>query len=253
MKVSVIQTDLYWEDIKANLAHFEKKILDCTDTDVIVLPEMFTTGFTLSVESLGESMDGLTMKWMKRLAAEKDVLIIGSVIIKESDDYYNRCLCVFPNGSCEYYDKKHLFSYGNEDKSFTPGSESIVITYKEWRIKPLICYDLRFPIWSRNNDQYDILIYMASWPDKRMNAWSQLLIARAIENQSYVIGANRIGSDEMKLNYSGNSAIIDFHGTILESSEEDIILTKELNKEKLVNYRKDLPFLKDMDTFTLSN
>ena len=253
MKISLIQTDIIWEDVTANLTHFENKLKQCKSSDIIVLPEMFTTGFTLRTAGLAETMDGKTVHWMKSQAEELDALIIGTVIIEEDEKYYNRCLCVFPNNKIAYYDKKHLFVFHDEDKSFTAGTKSLIITYKQWRIRPLICYDLRFPVWARNTDKYDILIYMASWPEKRSHAWKQLLIARAIENQSYVIGVNRLGKDENELSYTGDSSIINYLGEILKRSNKDEVISYDLDYKKQQIFRKQLPFLHDMDNFTLNS
>jgi len=249
MKISAIQTHVQWENIVANLNHFSKKIDQCKTSDIIILPEMFTTGFSLNVKTLATTMSGPTIQWMKSHAFEKDSLIIGSVIMEENGKYFNRCLSVFPNGEVFYYDKKHLFSYGNENTVFSDGNESTIITYKNWRIKTLVCYDLRFPVWSRNTDDYDLLIYVASWPNTRIKAWQQLLIARAIENQCYVVGVNRTGEDGNKLKYNGCSSIVDHTGEILHTSENDTILEETLDREKCLSYRQAFPFLQDKDNF----
>jgi predicted amidohydrolase len=215
MNVTLIQTDLFWEDIDNNLKMFDEKITIIKDTNLIILPEMFTTGFSMNVNILSETMNGKTIKWMLDWARVKNAVIAGSIIIKENNLFYNRFIWAEPNGGIKYYDKKHLFSMANEDQSYSPGKQKIIIEYLGWKICPLICYDLRFPIWNRNLEDYDIAIYVANWPEKRANHWKSLLMARAIENQCYVLAVNRIGIDGKGLNYNGDTSIIDPTGDII--------------------------------------
>jgi len=250
MKIALIQTEIHWENIKKNLAHFSKKIKKAANADIIILPEMFSTGFSLNVKEMAETMNGSTVNWLQQMSKQYDALIMGSIMINVDGNYYNRSISALPNGSLYCYDKKHLFSYGQENDSFSSGIKSIIIPYKGWKIKPLICYDLRFPVWARNTDSYDLLIYVASWPKKRIFAWDQLLIARAIENQCYVVGVNRLGTDGNKLKYNGHSAIVNFDGTVLNSSTKETIIFETLNHENLYNFRNEFPFLNDMDQFS---
>ena len=248
MNVTLIQTDLFWEDIDNNLKMFDEKITIIKDTNLIILPEMFTTGFSMNVNILSETMNGKTIKWMLDWARVKNAVIAGSIIIKENNLFYNRFIWAEPNGGIKYYDKKHLFSMANEDQSYSPGNQKIIIEYLGWKICPLICYDLRFPIWNRNLEDYDIAIYVANWPEKRANHWKSLLMARAIENQCYVLAVNRIGIDGKGLNYNGDTSIIDPTGDIIfQKSNEESTYQYLLKKEELQNIRKNLPFLKDRD------
>jgi predicted amidohydrolase len=248
MNVTLIQTDLFWEDIDNNLKMFDEKITIIKDTNLIILPEMFTTGFSMNVNILSETMNGKTIKWMLDWARVKNAVIAGSIIIKENNLFYNRFIWAEPNGGIKYYDKKHLFSMANEDQSYSPGKQKIIIEYLGWKICPLICYDLRFPIWNRNLEDYDIAIYVANWPEKRANHWKSLLMARAIENQCYVLAVNRIGIDGKGLNYNGDTSIIDPTGDIIfQKSNEESTYQYLLKKEELQNIRKNLPFLKDRD------
>jgi predicted amidohydrolase len=248
MNVTLIQTDLFWENIDNNLKMFDEKITIIKDTNLIILPEMFTTGFSMNVNILSETMNGKTIKWMLDWARVKNAVIAGSIIIKENNLFYNRFIWAEPNGGIKYYDKKHLFSMANEDQSYSPGNQKIIIEYLGWKICPLICYDLRFPIWNRNLEDYDIAIYVANWPEKRANHWKSLLMARAIENQCYVLAVNRIGIDGKGLNYNGDTSIIDPTGDIIfQKSNEESTYQYLLKKEELQNIRKNLPFLKDRD------
>lgn len=249
MNVSLIQFDIVWEDKQQNLTLLSSKIRNCKPSGIIVLPEMFSTGFTNNAKEMAESMDGKTVQWMKEHAEQMDSLLIGSIIIIASGNYYNRCISVFPNGTYQFYDKKHLFSYGGEDMVFTSGNKIEIIDYRGWKIKTLICYDLRFPVWSRNQESYDLLIYIASWPEVRISAWKQLLIARAIENQSYVIGVNRVGIDGNNLIYNGHSNVIDYLGNSSVSEDTETIISTNIDKEKLYVYRQTFPAFRDRDLF----
>lgn len=251
LKVSILQSNIFWEDKLANLKYFEKKIDKISQTDLIVLPEMFTTGFTMNPEPLAETMDGKTVNWMLDLASEKKSLIVGSVIIEDDSYYYNRLIAAFPNGTLQYYDKRHLFTLANEHQHYTAGTDQLLINYKGWKIFPLICYDLRFPVWARNTVNYDVLIYIASWPKIRIAAWDTLLKARAIENMCYTIGVNRVGVDDNQFEYPGHSVILDAFGneilTTKENQEE--IGSVILDKNSLIDVRNKLQFLNDRDSF----
>ena len=218
LSVTLIQADLHWQNPTANLAMLEEKIWEIVDkTDLIILPEMFTTGFTMEAPAYAEPMNFTTMKWMKQQAAQTGAVVTGSCIIKEKGHYFNRLLWVEPNGEVDTYDKRHLFRMAKEDETFTMGQTRIVKEWKGWRICPLICYDLRFPVWSRNEQledgmDYDLLLYVANWPAARISAWDTLLQARAIENLSYVVGVNRVGEDENGKTYNGHSLIVDQKG-----------------------------------------
>ena len=252
LKVTTIQADLIWESPIENLKQFSIKLKSISDTDVIILPEMFTTGFSMDSERLAEPMDGISIEWMTQKAKEFNALICGSLIISENGKYYNRFLAVHPSGRIDSYDKKHLFRLGGEGDSYDAGNEVVVFEYKGWKIKPMICYDVRFPVWARNVEDYDLLIYIASFPKIRRNAWSTLLRARSIENQVYTIGVNRVGIDGNGYEYSGDSVILDFNGDyIYEKSEIEDIFTTSLDLNAQQAYRLKFPFLSDRDSFNL--
>ncbi|MEY4962948.1 MAG: hypothetical protein RLZZ323_267 [Bacteroidota bacterium] len=251
MKIAVIQIPLVWEDAKSNREYIEQKINTLeSGTDLIVLPEMFTTGFTMSPERVAETMQGDTVVWMQSLAKAKNCAITGSLVITEDDKFYNRLLFVFPSGAIQHYNKRHLFSLAGEDKSYTKGTQKLIIEYKGWKICPLICYDLRFPVFARNVEQYDLLLYVANWPTIRMQAWDTLLKARAVENMSYVIGCNRVGQDEKEYDYSGHSQVVDFLGNYrIAPQEAEGVFYAQLEKETLLQTRTKLGFLNDQDAF----
>ena len=253
MKIVLIQTHLIWENALENRSHLAQKITGfMEDVDLIVLPEMFSTGFTMHPKAVAETMQGETVAWLQHLAEAKNCAITGSLIVEENGKYYNRLLFVFPNGTIEHYDKRHLFSLANEEKEFTAGTQKLIVDYKGWKICPLICYDLRFPVYSRNSDDYDLLIYVANWPNARANAWNSLLKARAIENMSFTIGVNRIGKDENGNTYSGDSQIVDCLGNyILEPQQCDEVFIVELDKKSQNRNRKKFGFLNDADEFDL--
>jgi omega-amidase len=250
---------------------FEKKITGIKEkTEIIVLPEMFSTGFSMQPEQLAETMEGETVQWMKRIAAEKKVILTGSVIISDPGHtetgrprYYNRLIWMLPNGQYGIYDKRHRFGYGGEDAQFTAGSKRLIASVKGWKINLLICYDLRFPVWARQASsskgeaappEYDTLIYVANWPDRRVHAWKTLLQARAIENQCYVVGVNRVGDDGNNIHYSGETMVVDPMGEVLYTKkEEEDIFTITLDKDHLNSVREKLPFLRDADKFQLLN
>ena len=253
MKVALVQLPLVWEDPKSNRVNIEQKINAIeSGTDLIVLPEMFTTGFTMQPERVAETMNGETIQWMQSLAKAKNAAITGSLIIVEEGKYYNRLVFVFPTGEIQQYDKRHLFTLAGEDGVFTSGTSKVVIEYKGWKICPLICYDLRFPVFSRNTENYDLLIYVANWPKTRINAWDTLLQARAIENMSYTIGVNRLGVDDNNLEYVGHSQVVDYLGNpVIEPQTTEGVFITELDKDSLHETRKKLNFLKDQDLFKL--
>lgn len=265
LKVTLIQSTLHWEDTIANLAMFEEKIWQLKDaTDLIVLPEMFTTGFSMDAARLAEHMNMSTFKWMKQLAAQTGAVITGSYIVKENDNYFNRLLWMRPDGSYEVYDKRHLFRMAEEHQVYAAGRTRIITELKGWRICPLICYDLRFPVWSRNSPidaknpsggpVYDCLIYIANWPSARRYAWSTLLQARAIENLSYVLGVNRVGTDGKGHLYSGDSALISPKGEqLFHQADHEIMQTITLDAEALLTFRQKFPAHLDADSFEVNN
>ena len=222
MKIALIQSSLFWENPTANRNYFEEKINGITEkVDLIVLPEMFTTGFTMNPEAVAEAMEGETIIWLQSLAKAKNSAITGSLIIKENNNFYNRLVFVFPSGEIQYYDKKHLFTLAGEDKVYTSCNEKLIVDYLGWKICPLICYDLRFPVFARNVEDYDVLIYVANWPKPRINAWDILLQARSVENMCYTIGVNRVGLDSNNLEYVGHSQVVDYLGNyVLESQKK---------------------------------
>jgi omega-amidase len=252
MKIALIQTVLEWENPSRNRSHFFNKISALESIDLVVLPEMFSTGFTMNPSGVAETMDGQTVSWMKKTAIENDIAICGSVVISERGEYFNRMLFVLPSGEINTYDKRHLFTLAGEDKAYTRGKERRIIEYKGFRICPLICYDLRFPVFSRNTENYDLLLYVANWPEPRIAAWDTLLKARAIENMSFVVGVNRIGQDNNGHNYIGHSQAFDALGNSLTKvSEVDEIILVELNKNALLETRRKFGFLNDRDSFTV--
>ncbi|WP_130736338.1 nitrilase family protein [Flavobacterium sp. J27] len=253
MKIAIFQTKLIWQKPAEN-QQFLKEYLDaCDETfDLLVLPEMFTTGFTMTPSGVAETMDGDSIQWLRKTAQEKQIAITGSLIIEENEHYYNRLVFVFPNGSLEFYDKRHLFSLAGEDKIYAKGKSKKIINYKGWKICPLICYDLRFPVFSRNVEGYDLLLYVANWPKPRINAWNALLKARAIENMVFTVGVNRIGIDENDLEYIGNSQVIDYLGNeIMNCTSEQGFFITEIHKETMLETREKLNFLNDRDSFQL--
>lgn len=251
LKFTLIQTDLIWEDKKANLQMLEEKIALVKEKNtIVILPEMFTTGFSMKPELLAEKMNGFTMEWLKRLSATHKNIITGTIIIEEDGKYFNRLIWMQPDGKYAYYNKRHLFAYGEEDKYYTPGNKKLITSVNGFKINLQVCYDLRFPVWSRQekNDLYDVLIYTANWPEKRIQAWEKLLQARAIENQCYVIGVNRIGLDGKNIYHSGNSMIVNSMGEVLYNKKNDEdTFTIELKKKHLEETRDKLPFWKDAD------
>lgn len=289
LTITTIQSNLHWEDKEANLRMFDQKIRSLPKTEIVVLPEMFSTGFSMQPEKLAETMDGATVAWMKKIAAEKRIILTGSLIIEEEGKYYNRLIWMLPNGQYGIYNKRHLFGYANEDQHYASGNKRLIASVKGWKINLLVCYDLRFPVWSRQqqvvesttNDpttslgagagaqtqdifptppvqktqtpEYDLLFYVANWPERRIHAWKTLLQARAIENQCFVVGVNRVGNDGNNIYHSGDSMVVDPLGTVLytKSHDEDIF-TITLKKDDLEEVRNKLPFLKDADYFFIA-
>lgn len=267
LRFSLIQTHLFWEDKGANLANLSKKIREISvPTEIIVLPEMFNTGFSMQPEKYAETMDGPTIEWMRSLSATEKIILTGSLMIQEGDNYYNRLVWVLPNGTLGFYDKRHLFAFAKEDQHYTPGNKRLIARVKGWKINLQICYDLRFPVWSRQsmaNDatseiktaqeaalEYDVLLYVANWPEKRSHAWKTLLTARAIENQAYVIGVNRVGLDGNNIQHSGDSMAVAPSGEVLyHCANEESIFHITLEKTILEKNRTDFPFWKDADFF----
>ncbi len=252
LNISLLQVDLSWENPQENLSYFSSQIEQINNNvDLIVLPEMFTTGFSMNASELAEEVDGTTVNWMKDIAKKKNSAVVGSVIITEANQYYNRLFFVFPSGEFEYYDKKHTFTLAKEHETYSSGTQKLLVEYKGWKICPLICYDLRFPVWARNVEDYDLLLYVASWPEKRISAWDALLKARAIENMSYTIGVNRIGKDGNDYAYVGHSIIVDCLGEALsqEKNEASGIISVQINKNTQEEVRNKLGFLKDIDVF----
>ena len=256
LNIAFIQADLKWEDANANRKLFSeaiKKISD--DVELIILPEMFTTGFSMNAAELAENTDAETLSWMREHARAKSSAITGSVIISDNGNYYNRLFFVFPDGSYKLYDKRHTFTLAKEDETYTAGKDRLIIDYKGWKICPLICYDLRFPVFSRNTVDYDLLIYVANWPKKRVNAWDALLKARAIENMSYCVGLNRTGEDGDGYIYNGHSAVYDPLGKEITPLNREEVFTEEISLDKnyLQEVRSKLKFLQDRDKFSLSD
>ena len=254
LRISFIQSNLIWENPEANRQVFEKKINQIDSvTDLIILPEMFTTGFSMNASRLAETLGGETVLWMKKLASKKQAAITGSIIISENNHFYNRLIFVHPSGEIQFYDKRHTFTLAKENEVFSAGKSKLIIDYKGWKICTLICYDLRFPVWSRNVENYDLLIYIASWPKTRISAWDTLLKARSIENMCYTIGVNRIGKDANDFEYTGHSIALDCLGNSLskENNEQDDIVSLTLKKTTLNHYKDKLRFLNDKDGFIL--
>jgi omega-amidase len=255
LKITIFQAYLFWENIDKNLQNLSLRLSMGVKekTDLIVLPEMFNTGFSMNAAELAEEMDGKTISWMKQTAIRYECAITGSLIIRENGQYYNRMIWMLPSGEYQHYDKRHLFGMGQEDKTYTAGSEKVVVNLKGWKIRLAICYDLRFPVYLRNNDAaYDLLLIIASWPDKRIAHWKALIPARAIENQSYVVAVNRVGHDGNEIYHSGHSMCIDAYGnTVYYKPEDEDLYTFSINYQEMIKIRESFPFLKDSDQFSL--
>lgn len=254
LRISLVQSYLHWQDIPTNLQHFGEKLQALAGyTDLVILPEMFTTGFSMQAELLAEKMGGSTTKWMQQQAKLLDAAVMGSFIVREDKQFYNRLVFMRPDGTYECYDKRHLFTLAKEQETYTAGTQHLIVSWKGWRICPLICYDLRFPVWSRNTVEYDLLVYVANWPTMRREAWNALLIARAIENQAYTVGVNRVGKDGLDYPYAGDSALIDYSGQVLSRfTQIENIGTFSLTHQAQQDFRTKLSFLADQDDFTLA-
>jgi len=252
LKITYIQSEIVWQNKIANFDYFAKQIeIVGGTTDLIVLPEMFSTGFVMQPEPLAEDFSGATLKWMKQTAQNHSIAVCGSIVFGAENNYYNRFLFVKPNSEVEFYDKRHLFRMAHEHEHYTAGNKFSIINYKGWRIRPFVCYDLRFPVWSRNRSNYDLMIYVANWPESRRMQWKHLLLARAIENQTYVVAVNRIGSDGNGFVYSGDSLVINPIGEILNQIKtgEPNIETVTLSATELQKARERFPFYLDADSF----
>ena len=264
LTLSLIQTNLTWEDKAANLQMLEQKIKSISEkTELVILPEMFCTGFSMKPEQFAETMQGESVAWMKKLSAEQRVVLTGSLMIEEDEKYYNRMIWMLPNGEYGYYDKRHLFAMGDEHNHYTPGSKRVIAQVKGWKINLQVCYDLRFPVWARQSPissedeqepgfEYDLLLVVANWPEKRNHAWKTFLQSRAIENQSFAIGVNRVGTDGNNMYHSGDSMVVNPMGEVLytKAHDEDIF-TITLKKSELDEVRTKLPFWKDADPFKI--
>lgn len=253
---TLVQSNLFWENKKANLEMFEQKIFGIKEkTHVVVLPEMFTTGFSMKPNLYAEKMNGETINWMKKIAHENKIILTGSLMIEDEDEkYFNRLIWVLPNGEFGFYNKRHCFAFAGEDKHYTVGNKKSIAQVNGWKINLQICYDLRFPVWARQSkeEMYDVLLYVANWPKRRSYAWKSLLIARAIENQCYVVAVNRIGFDGNNIEHSGDSMVINPLGEILYTKENiEDIFTITLNKELIEEIRLKFPFWKDADDFLI--
>jgi len=261
LRLTLVQTDMYWHDTTANLAHYEEWLWDLAGaTDVIILPEMFQTGFTMEVEAVSEPMNLHTFKWMRQLAQHTQALVLGSYIVKEGGHFYNRLIWMEPDGTYATYDKRHLFRMANEHHHFSQGQSRLVKTWKGWRIHPLVCYDLRFPVWSRNQRQaddqpeYDLLVYVANWPAARVNAWDALLQARAIENLCFVAGVNRVGEDGKQIPYNGHSGVYSPRVEQLWFGGNEVTLGQvTLSHQSLNRFREKFPAHLDADRFQIDH
>lgn len=253
MKVSLVQSELVWESLDENRAHIAELILQSELADIFILPEMFPSGFTMQPERVAEPMDGETVTWMKRLSAQTDAAICGSAVISEDGNYYNRMLFVKPDGSIKKYDKRHLFTLAGEDKFYTRGEEKILVEFRGFKICLQVCYDLRFPVFARNADDYDLLIYVANWPKVRIKAWDVLLRARAIENMCYVAAVNRVGVDGNGHEYNGHSQVVGPMGDYpIVPFEHESVQTVLLDRDAMLEARNKFGFLNDRDLFTVN-
>lgn len=257
LNVTIVQTTIHWQDARANRRHFGSLILDLqpNKTDIIVLPETFTTGFTMASEEMSEEMNGKTVGLLTELAATMHAVVCGSLIIREDGKFYNRLVWAQPDGTVKHYNKRHLFRMADEHLSFSGGEEPVIVEWRDWKINLQVCYDLRFPVFSRNrnDNRYDLAIYVANWPEARRHPWSTLLMARAMENQAYVVGVNRIGTDGKDISYSGDSAVIDPKGNVISTTKpyEESVETVTLSMQELNDYREKFPIGLDADDFTI--
>lgn len=256
LKLALIQPDIIWEDIDANLNALSKKLEGIADNvDAIILPELFATGFTMRSRELAEGMDGKSVSWMQMTSDRYSCVVAGSLIIADHDAYFNRFIWMEPRGRITTYDKRHLFSISGEDEHYTPGESNTITEINTFRIRPQVCYDLRFPVWSRNTGTYDLLLYVANWPAVRRDVWISLLKARAIENQSFVIGVNRVGKDGIGIDYSGDSLAYNAKGQIIASLpvREEGIQVVHLSLQELMDFRQKFPVWRDADNFEIKD
>lgn len=252
LKVTIVQPDIVWEDKKANLSKYSQLLDKEENTDLIVLPEMFPTGFSMEPEKLFDEPEDETLAWMQQLASQKKAVVTGSVIVNENNNFFNRLYWVRSDGSYETYDKKHLFSMANEQDHYSSGQKKLIVSLKEWKICPMVCYDLRFPVWIRNKEDYDLLVFVANWPERRVAHWIKLLQARAIENQCYVVGVNRVGNDGNGIYHSGDSIIVDPMGEErVHVKHNEQVVTLSLTYDPITKIRKYMPFLQDRDEFSI--
>ena len=254
LKIAILQSDLVWENPTQNCLNFQQQFEGISEAvDLIVLPEMFSTGFTMNAAKVAEAMDGKTVSWMLKMADKTQAAIVGSLVISDSGRFYNRLLFVHPSQKIDIYDKRHSFTLAKEHEVYTAGNQKLIVNYKNWNICPMICYDLRFPVWSRNIENYDLLLFLANWPRPRINAWTSLLQARAIENMSYTIGVNRLGKDGYGLVYNGHSSAYDYLGKLCAVFKENEggIVVFTLEKKSQNQVREKLGFLNDRDTFQI--
>jgi len=251
LNITLVQTALVWQQAKANCEHISKLLsAHGTQTDLIVLPEMFNSGFTLDAEKVAETMSGDTVQWMKELAHKLDAAVTGSLVIRENQQNFNRMVIAYPDGQCDFYDKKHLFRMANEQQRYSSGDRRVIVDWRDWRIALYVCYDLRFPVWCRNQNDTDLMLFVASWPAARAFPWKTLLRARAMENLCYVCGVNRIGTDANEIGYQGDSGIIDMAGNdVFQLGDADLIQTVTLSSQQLLDFRKKFPAHLDADRF----
>jgi omega-amidase len=263
LTISIVQSFLHWENAEANRKMLEEKIFSIEGKpELVILPEMFTTGFSMNPAVLAETMNGPGVQWMREISSKRKIVLTGSLIIEENGTYFNRLIWMLPNGQMGTYDKRHCFGFAGEDKYYTPGNKRVIASVKGWKINLQVCYDLRFPVWARQTPdentpnghiqpEYDLLLYVANWPEKRIHAWKTLLAARAIENQCFVAGCNRVGEDGNGISYSGDSMIIDPMGAVVCTGQADDVYTYTIKKDQLNEIRKKFPFLKDADHFKI--
>lgn len=253
LTVSIIQDVLDWQNAEPNRIRYSRHIESFTDTDLIVLPEMFNTGFCMQPEGIHETMDGDTVKWMREQARDSGAVITGSLVIETDGEYRNRMVWARPDGSMTFYDKRHLFRFGEEHIHYTSGHDRVIVELNGWRLGLFICYDLRFPVFSRNLGDYDVAVYVANWPNARQHAWDTLLQSRAIENQAYVVGVNRIGADEIGNDFSGGSVVLDFVGRpILDCGDRLMHASAALSKQQLDEFKAEFPAYLDADNFSIA-
>ena len=254
LNITLVQPNVVWENISQNLDQYDQMLSEVSEkSDLIILPEMFSTGFSMQAAKLAEPMDGKTVSWMEQLANKTDSVVCGSLIIKDGERFFNRLIWMPPGGTLDYYDKRHLFSMAGEDAVYSAGKQRLITTINDWKICPQVCYDLRFPVWNRNRQDYDLLIMVANWPERRVSAWSDLLLARAHENQAYVCGVNRVGKDGNGIYHSGASVVIDPKGQKLFSKDHDAVVhTETLSHDLLLKYRSDFPLSLDADKFQIN-